>query len=148
MRSSPRISRGWAELTRELEGVTLAEYFHTPLSTLPGITTTLDRYLAMPLRGFDQPLLLAHGSADTDVVYLGALLYGLVLGINQQPLRFRSYPATHSESLHAASADVLAFVGARLRTMPGAALPGWTVSAADIFRASDGIDTLPQDALR
>ncbi len=137
-----------AELTRELEGVTLAEYFHTPLSTLPGITTTLDSYLAMPLRGFDQPLLLAHGSADTDVAYLGALLYGLVLGINQQPLRFRSYPATHSESLHAASADVLAFVDARLGTLPGTALPGWNVSPADIARASDGIDTLPQDALR
>lgn len=137
-----------ADLTRELEGATLAEYFHTPLSTLPGIGAVLDDYLGMPLRGFDQPFLLAHGMRDTDVSYHGTLLYGLVLALHRQPVRFRSYRATHAETLQAASADALAFVNARFADVPAASLPGWNVSAADIRAASDGIDALPDDALR
>lgn len=137
-----------ADLTRALDGATLAEYFHTPLTAIPGIGAVLDAYMGMPLRGFDQPFLLAHGTRDTDVRYLGTLLYGLVLALHQQPVRFRSYPVTNAETLQAASADAVAFVNARLADTPSVPLPGWNVSTADITAAGAGIDALPDDALR
>ncbi|WP_422504997.1 lipase [Stenotrophomonas sp. GZD-301] len=103
-----------AELATALEGATTGEMFQAPLLSVPGIAPLLTTYFDMPLRGFAQPLMLAHGKDDHDVSYDKALLYAAELALQEQPVLFRPYPTDHWGILDAASPDGLAFVTSRL----------------------------------
>ena len=116
-------------LAAALDGANTGDMFSAPLAGIPGIWPKLQAYLGMPSRGFDRPLLMAHGVHDTDVFYMSTLLYALTLAVHRQPVAFRSYAVDHWGILDAAGLDGLQFVNARFAAPKGASFDPATQAA-------------------
>lgn len=127
------------ELSAALEGASTGAMFRAPLLSVPGLAPKLRSYFGMPLRGFDRPLLMAHGVHDRDVVYLNTLLYAAGLALNRQPVAFRSYGTDHWGILDAASSDGLQFVNARFAAPRGASFDAST-QASEALRLQRQLD--------
>jgi hypothetical protein len=95
---------------RELEGVDVGAFFTRPVSSLPRFRTTVERYMAMPEKGFDKPFFMGHGLKDQDVPYSLTLPYVRELKANHQPLTFKTYDSDHSGTLILSQKDTHPFV--------------------------------------
>jgi hypothetical protein len=94
----------------DLEDVQVGGLFTGPLSGLPGFSRTVERYMAMPEKGFDRPFFMGHGLKDVDVPYAITEPYVQKLKANHEPLTFRAYDADHSGALLASQKDTHPFV--------------------------------------
>jgi pimeloyl-ACP methyl ester carboxylesterase len=95
---------------KDIEGVQARDFVTAPVSSLPGFTRTLKRYMAMPESGFDKPFFMGQGSKDTDVPYGLTEPYIEKLKANQQPLTFKLYDSDHSGTLLKSQRDTHPFV--------------------------------------
>ncbi|MBN1528984.1 MAG: hypothetical protein JW895_07980 [Thermoleophilaceae bacterium] len=98
------------EFEKRLAGVRLGGFFTRPLADLPGFARKVDRYMAMPEKGFDRPFFMGHGTKDADVPYGLTDRYVRALRQNGEPLTFKSYDADHSGTLIASQKDTRPFV--------------------------------------
>jgi hypothetical protein len=94
----------------DLEDVQVGGLFTGPLSGLPSFSRTVERYMAMPEKGFDRPFFMGHGLKDVDVPYAITEPYVEKLKANREPLTFKAYDADHSGALLASQRDTHPFV--------------------------------------
>ena len=95
---------------RDIKGAQIGDFFDALVSSRPGLTRTVTRYMAMPETGFDKPFFMGHGTKDEDVPYLLTLPYVRKLQANHQPLTFKSYNSDHSGTLLKSQKDTHPFV--------------------------------------
>ncbi len=103
------------EFAETMDGVLISTLFKEPMATRPGIDEALADYMAMPESGFDTPVFMAHGAADTDVPYAQTARYGELLEANGEPVRFETYPTDHSGTMQASLEDTIPFVRRQFR---------------------------------
>ncbi|MBY4208057.1 lipase [Rhodococcus fascians] len=90
--------------------VVVGDFFTAPLTSLPGFTTTIDDYMAMPESGFDKPFFMGHGLIDTDVPIPPTAAYVARLFANGEPVTFKTYNTDHGGALTQSQADTVPFV--------------------------------------
>ena len=95
---------------RDLEGVDPGDFFTRPLATLPNWRPKLYSYMKMPVKGFDKPFLMAHGSKDADVPYALTAAYIAELKANHQPVTVKIYNLDHNATLIASQGYAHRFV--------------------------------------
>jgi hypothetical protein len=95
---------------KQLVGADIGNFFTRPVSSLPRFKATVERYIAMPEKGFDKPFFMGHGTKDTDVPYNLTLSYVRELKANHQPLTFKTYNSDHSGTLILSQKDTHPFV--------------------------------------
>jgi hypothetical protein len=98
------------DFDRDLEGVSVGDYFTEPVALLPNWTATIDQYMAMPESGFDRPFFMGHGVLDTDVPFAATAAYAATLEANGQPITFKAYPADHDGTVLQSQKDTIPFV--------------------------------------
>ncbi len=96
-------------LVEKLDGEVIGSWFTAPVATLPGFAKTVERYMAMPTSGFDQPFFMGHGLLDTEVPIAITLPYVLQLQLGE-PVTFKTCPTDHSGTLAASQPDTIPFV--------------------------------------
>jgi hypothetical protein len=98
------------DFERRLQGVRVGDFFTGRIDSRPRIEPTLERYMAMPERGFDRPFFMGHGRRDTDVPYGQTSDYVRALRRNGEPVTFRTYDNDHSGTLIESQRDTIPFV--------------------------------------
>jgi acetyl esterase/lipase len=88
----------------------IGSMFARPLSSIPDAHGLLARYMGLPESGYDRPLFMGQGLADTDVVTPETLRYAAVLQANGQPVTFHTYPTDHDGTVNASLVDSVPFV--------------------------------------
>ncbi len=98
------------EYEQSVANADVGNWFTGPVSSLPNLTETVKRYMAMPENGFDKPFFMGHGRKDADVPYDLTLPYVQELRANDEPLTFKSYNSDHSGTLLKSQKDTHPFV--------------------------------------
>ena len=88
----------------------MSDFFTRSVGSLPNFVKTVNRYMAMPEKGFDKPFFMGHGTKDTDVPYALTEKYVEELKANHQPLTFKKYNSDHSGTLLLSQKDTHPFV--------------------------------------
>jgi hypothetical protein len=98
------------DFEEDIAGAQVRDFVTRPVSSLPGFTRTLNRYMKMPESGFDKPFFMGHGTKDLDVPYGLTFPYVQKLRANHQPLTFKEYDSDHSGTLLLSQKDTHPFV--------------------------------------
>jgi predicted esterase len=107
-------SQCFPEASAQLAATPISALLAKPLST-PEFAAALRETLAVPVAGYDRPLFVAHGLADTTVPVPLALKFAGDLVANGVRFDFRTYPTSHSDTMQASLPDSLPFVARALR---------------------------------
>ncbi|ATL70991.1 lipase family protein [Nocardia terpenica] len=84
--------------------------FAEPLTDIPDLHGLLASYLGLPESGYDRPLFLGQGLADTDVITPETLRFAAALTADRQPVTLHTYPTDHNGTVNASLPDSIPFV--------------------------------------
>nr|WP_225443441.1 alpha/beta fold hydrolase [Lolliginicoccus lacisalsi] len=100
-------------VSRLLEGRTAQDLLVRPLADVPGAMDAAREYLSTPVRGYDRPVLIVQGLADTAVPAPMVLAYAAELSSNGETPELHLEPhADHLTVLAFSRSEVLAFLDA------------------------------------
>ncbi|MCM6778431.1 lipase family protein [Nocardia sp. CDC159] len=102
-----------AELFQKYHGITFAQLLAAPVAT-GDFPATAAPVLDIPLTGYQRPVFIGQGLADTLVQPNLTDATVAQLRVNNQPVTYRTYPATHLTIPTAAAADALGFADSQL----------------------------------
>lgn len=91
-------------------GVVGGDLFTKPLAALPNSAQLFKNYMGVPESGYDRPIFIGQGIADTDIILPGTVATIAALQANNQPVTVRYYPADHSGTVNASLPDSVPFV--------------------------------------
>ncbi|WP_306363164.1 lipase family protein [Nocardia sp. CC227C] len=90
--------------------VVLGDLFARPLAQIPNLSGLLRRYMGLPESGYDKPVFLGQGLADTDVLTPFTLAFAAKLQAAREPVTLRTYDTDHSGAVNASLVDSIPFV--------------------------------------
>lgn len=100
-----------AELAGALPDATLAEFFTAPVVSIPGAAEAIDRFMGIPVSGYDRPVFLGVGMRDRDVPPSLTLRFADELSGNGHDVTLKVYPdADHSGTVLDSIPDSTAFL--------------------------------------
>ena len=101
----------YAQLSTTLAGQKPTDFVSAKVSTVPGASAALDRYMGTPTSGYDRPVFLGVGLKDTDVPVQSSITLAAALKKSGTQVELHQYPdADHSGAVLASMKDSTPFL--------------------------------------
>ncbi|BDD83418.1 lipase [Tsukamurella pulmonis] len=101
----------YAQLSSSLAGQKPTDFVSAKVSTVPGASAALDKYMGTPTSGYDRPVFLGVGLKDTDVPVQSSIALAAALKKSGTQVELHQYPdADHSGAVLESMKDSTPFL--------------------------------------